>query len=144
MNRWILEQVYRGESDQRPNPTTSYLHLWDGENKAVSSSRLDEDKHSPLPQFNVYSAPSQAFRDHIQKAEEEGLVAYSFVSLPVSYTLEPTLRSGFKLHHAQGNADYLKERTAEATRIMDIVEPYDERMKKFIGEVNKRKSLGGI
>ncbi|HIG92565.1 TPA: hypothetical protein HA234_00005, partial [Candidatus Woesearchaeota archaeon] len=52
--------------------------------------------------------------------------------------------SGFKLHHAQGNADYLKERTAEATRIMDIVEPYDERMKKFIGEVNKRKSLGGI
>ncbi|HIH12650.1 MAG: hypothetical protein QT02_C0001G0031 [archaeon GW2011_AR9] len=153
LNNWLTGQIDTGkvkgrESDQRPNPTTSYIHLWDGKN-TPSIARDDSEEASleslsSMPQFDVYTAPSEIFRKYIQKAEAQGFIDYSLVSPSVSYVLQPHFQSEFEMHYVHGSSAYLKERATEAIRIMDAIQPRVPFMEAFFEKANGKNPLWAV
>lgn len=141
LNQWVLSQLYDRQSTEpllRPTAQTSYLHVWDGQEFSLPKVGV-EVADIRLPRFNVFSAPHEDMRRHLQEAEKRGGVEYSFASLPLTYVLEPTLISRFELHGSQGSPGYLSEQLEEAGRLLRVMQAHDEPLLALVREMNKER-----
>lgn len=138
LNQWVYNQLGDRQltgPPQWPTAQTSYLHLWDGQEFSLPKVGR-EITDINLPRFKVFSAPHEEVRRHLQEAEKNGGVEYSFVSLPLTYIFEPKPMSKFELHGSQGSPQYLSEQLQEAGKLLRVMQSHDERLLGLVREMN--------